>query len=537
MSAVLPARLRPALHLLRHPRASRRPSVRRGGVRGERPARRLWHVPVLHGVSLALEAGEALGIVGHNGMGKTTLLKALMGLLPVSSGRVSVDGVDVTREPAHARNRLGIAYVPQGRGILPALSALDNLRLAWNHDTEETEQEALDRVLALFPRLTHLLDRRGRCSCRAASSSCWRWLARSCRARGCCCSTSPRRGSSPPSSQEIGQILAHLRADAGLTMIVVEQNLDLVLDVTTRIAVLEKGRIAQDAADPRTGRRRSSRTCWGWALRAQRAGPATADRTPPRTERAPPTQHPPLLRAAPRGGLRRAHTAPRNRWQLRRHQRTHSTDTTMATVKRPTLDQMKDIVASLHMSMSEREIHEYMEVMEGTLQAYDRLTQLPDNLPPVRYPRTPGYRPGAAENPLNAWAVKSEVRGAPYGPLSGKRIVLKDNVCLGRRADDERRLDARGLRARRRRHGRHPHSRCRRHHRGQGALRVLLPVRRQPHLGDGAGAQPLQVRLLRGRIVVRLGGAGGLGRGRHGHRRRPGRLDPHARRAGPAATA
>ena len=102
----------------------------------------------------------------------------------------------------------------------------------------------------------------------------------------------------------------------------------------------------------------------------------------------------------------------------------------MSTVKRPTLDQLKDIVASLHMSMSEREVAEYLEVLEGTFQSYDRITQLPDNLPPVRYPRTPGYRPGAAENPLNAWAVKSEVRGAPYGPLAGKRIVLKDNVCL-----------------------------------------------------------------------------------------------------------
>ena len=119
------------------------------------------HVPVLHGVSLALAAGDALGIVGHNGMGKTTLLKALMGLLPVTSGVITVDGVDITREPAHARSRLGIAYVPQGRGILPALTALDNLRLAWSRETEETEQESLDRVLALFPRLTQLLDRRG----------------------------------------------------------------------------------------------------------------------------------------------------------------------------------------------------------------------------------------------------------------------------------------------------------------------------------------------------------------------------------------
>jgi len=102
----------------------------------------------------------------------------------------------------------------------------------------------------------------------------------------------------------------------------------------------------------------------------------------------------------------------------------------MSTVKRPTVDQMHAIVESLHMNMSSREVAEYLEIMEGTFQSYDRLTQLPDNLPPVRYPRTPGIKPSQADNPLNAWAVKSEVRGAVHGPLAGKRIVLKDNVCL-----------------------------------------------------------------------------------------------------------
>ena len=102
----------------------------------------------------------------------------------------------------------------------------------------------------------------------------------------------------------------------------------------------------------------------------------------------------------------------------------------MTAVKRPTFDQMKEIVSSLHMSMSDDEILEYMDVMEGTIKSYDRLQELPDNLPPVRYPRTPGFRPGAAENPMNAWAIKTEVRGAAYGPLEGKQVVLKDNVCL-----------------------------------------------------------------------------------------------------------
>ncbi len=386
-------------------------------------------VPVLHGVSLALEAGDALGIVGHNGMGKTTLLKALMGLLPVSSGRVSVDGVDITREPAHARNRLGIAYVPQGRGILPALSSLDNLRLAWNHDTEETEQEALDRVLALFPRLTQLLDRRGGALsggeqqllalARALMPSPWMLLL-----------DEPSEGIQPSIVQEIGQILAHLRADAGLTMIVVEQNLDLVLDVTTRIAVLEKGRIAQTLQTHELGGGQLAHVLGLGAARTTRGTATVRPHAPARTEFEP-NAAPTVPRAAPGAGHAPSeYRASQPVAASPPPSAPPSTDTTMATVKRPTLEQMKDIVASLHMSMSEREIYEYMEVMEGTLQAYDRLTQLPDNLPPVRYPRTPGYRPGASENPLNAWAVKSEVRGAPYGPLSGKRIVLKDNVCL-----------------------------------------------------------------------------------------------------------
>ena len=102
----------------------------------------------------------------------------------------------------------------------------------------------------------------------------------------------------------------------------------------------------------------------------------------------------------------------------------------MSMVKRPTLEQMKAIVASLHMSMSDHEVGDYLEVLEGTMQAYDRVDALPDYLPEVRYPRTPGTRPSAAENPLGAWYVKSEIKGAPHGPLAGKRIVIKDNICI-----------------------------------------------------------------------------------------------------------
>ncbi len=383
-------------------------------------------VPVLHGVSFSLREGEALGVVGHNGMGKSTLLKALMGLLPLTSGHITLDGVDATHQLAHIRSRAGIAYVPQGRGILPALSALDNLRLAWTKDADETEQEAVDRVVALFPRLAALLDRRGGtlsggeqqilALARALVPHPWILLL-----------DEPSEGIQPSIVQEIGKTLAKLREHAGLTMIIVEQNLDLVLDVATRIAVLEKGKIEREFAAHEIGASGALAEALGMGnVRMTRSNsmstPKSAQDNRPARQAG---SHSPAIYIAETKPAQSSanNTKPKSAPNT-------ATGNSMANVKRPTLDQMKEIVSSLHMSMSDREVSEYLDVMEGTMQAYDRVAQLPDYLPEVRYPRTPGYRPGAAENKLNAWAVKSEVRGAAHGPLSGKRIVLKDNVCL-----------------------------------------------------------------------------------------------------------
>jgi amidase len=100
------------------------------------------------------------------------------------------------------------------------------------------------------------------------------------------------------------------------------------------------------------------------------------------------------------------------------------------TVQRPTHAQMKTVVAELGMNMSDARVQEFLDVMQGTLDAYDVVDALPDFLPPVLYPRTSGYRPTAEENPMNAWYVKTDIRGAPRGPLLGRTIALKDNVCL-----------------------------------------------------------------------------------------------------------
>src|SRR5215831_62462 len=202
-------------------------------------------LPVLHGISLQLWEGEAIGIVGHNGMGKTTLMKAIMGLLPARGGKIAIDGVDVTGWAAHERSRLGIAYVPQGRGILPGLSAHENLRLAWTPDSGETEERAIERVLALFPRLTQLLDRRGGALsggeqqilalARALVPLPWLLLL-----------DEPSEGIQPSIVQEIGELLGSLREKHRLSMLIVEQNLELVLDVASRIVLVERGRIIRE---------------------------------------------------------------------------------------------------------------------------------------------------------------------------------------------------------------------------------------------------------------------------------------------------
>ena len=399
-------------------------------------------VPVLHGVNLQIHEGEAVGIVGHNGMGKTTLLKVIMGLMPSTGGRIELDGTDATGSAAHQRSQMGIGYVPQGRGILPGLTALENLRMAWREDIGETEEQSVERVVDQFPRLRVLLDRKGGslsggeqqilALARALMPKPWLLLL-----------DEPSEGIQPSIVQEIGTTLAKLRDEFGLALIIVEQNLDLVLDVAHRVAVFERGTILKEL--------HASQLSGGGLSELLGMGSARMTHSP-HAHNNKSTEHPGVqasptpAKSTPAAAAvahhdntehSRTHGQPSSKSSV--NKRSHSSATAsmatgpggiMSTVKRPTVDQMHAIVESLHMNMSSREVAEYLEIMEGTFQSYDRLTQLPDNLPPVRYPRTPGIKPSQADNPLNAWAVKSEVRGAVHGPLAGKRIVLKDNVCL-----------------------------------------------------------------------------------------------------------
>ncbi|SFU55896.1 amidase [Methylobacterium sp. 174MFSha1.1] len=99
-------------------------------------------------------------------------------------------------------------------------------------------------------------------------------------------------------------------------------------------------------------------------------------------------------------------------------------------ITRPSADQVRELAASLHMSLSPEEAAAYRALMDASFDAYDVVDALPDHIPPVKYPRTPGTRPSPEENPLGAWYWKSEVKGADTGKLAGKTVALKDNVAL-----------------------------------------------------------------------------------------------------------
>lgn len=120
---------------------------------------------ILRDVSFQIEAGQVACVMGRNGVGKSTTLKAIMGLLPLRSGQVFFDGADLTREPTDRRARRGLAYVPQGREIIPHLTVRQNLQLGYwargNRANGHSEQAAFDEVYRLFPKLTQILERPG----------------------------------------------------------------------------------------------------------------------------------------------------------------------------------------------------------------------------------------------------------------------------------------------------------------------------------------------------------------------------------------
>lgn len=362
-------------------------------------------VPILHGLDFSVAENEVVGILGHNGMGKSTLLKTVMGFLPAGSGTIRFRSEEITRMSPHERAGLGVGYVPQGRDIFPQLTVRDNLRFAWHEYSDASESDVLEGILSDFPRLRALCDRHG-----AALSGGEQQLLALAR---CLMGDpdfilldEPTEGIQPSIIDEIGETLLRLREGRDLSILLVEQNLDFISELSDRVLVIERGRIT------------------GELQKSELSDHAKVDQYlgfgPPGSARG-------------QGNPRQASPGPREQSESPAafsNQPAVQNLVTNMTVKRPTLSQMRDMASRFGMSLTDEELREYSEVMEPYIQAYDRLDATPDNLPHVRYPRSPGQFPDLSENPLNAWYVKTEIRGAPDGPLRGRRVALKDTICL-----------------------------------------------------------------------------------------------------------
>ncbi len=200
-------------------------------------------IPILSDVSFTVSAGEFVGVLGHNGMGKTTLLRTLMGYLPATAGRVTFAGEDVTRAEPYRRARAGMGYVPQGREIFPGLSVLDNLRMG-AVARKGGEDAAIEAALKDFPRLNRLTDRPG--GALSGGEQQLLALARCLVGRPkLILLDEPTEGIQPSIIDEMVETLQRLRAQGGLTMILVEQNLEFIAALSERVLIIQKGVIVR----------------------------------------------------------------------------------------------------------------------------------------------------------------------------------------------------------------------------------------------------------------------------------------------------
>ena len=201
---------------------------------------------VLQGVSLQAEQGTVVAVLGRNGMGKTTLMRSIIGFTPPRRGQLWFKGVEITRLPPYRIAQMGMGIIPQGRRIFPSLSVRENLAIAARlHSAREGKRWTLERVFGLFPRLQERLLHSGR----ALSGGEQQMLASARALIGnpdFLLMDEPSEGLAPLLVQELGRIIQQLKAE-GLSMLLVEQNLPFALQLADYVYVMSKGRMVYEA--------------------------------------------------------------------------------------------------------------------------------------------------------------------------------------------------------------------------------------------------------------------------------------------------
>jgi branched-chain amino acid transport system ATP-binding protein len=201
---------------------------------------------VLHGVDLRVGRGEAVGLLGRNGMGKSTLIRSVLGHVRQREGRITLGGDDVSRARPHEVASRGVAYVPEGRGVFPNLSVRENLVMAARPGRDGRTHWTLERVLAAFPRLRERLGHPG-----AQLSGGEQQMLSIGRAL----MTQPElivldeatEGLAPLIVQEVWRVIGEIRAD-GIATLIVDRDYRKVADRSDRLVVLQKGRVVLSGA-------------------------------------------------------------------------------------------------------------------------------------------------------------------------------------------------------------------------------------------------------------------------------------------------
>lgn len=196
---------------------------------------------VLHGVTLEMRRGGITAVLGRNGTGKTTLLKTVMGLIDRMRGAIALDGVQIAAEPAYRRARLGIAYVPQGREIIPDFSIRENI-LMGAFARRDGRRVVPDLVRTLFPYLVQHLDRPG--GVLSGGQQQQLAIARALAAEPkILLLDEPTEGIQPNIVEEIEALIVRLNRELGLTVILVEQNVMFARRAADAFVMMEKGRV------------------------------------------------------------------------------------------------------------------------------------------------------------------------------------------------------------------------------------------------------------------------------------------------------